>query len=658
MQVAKLFASLGFQVDDSQLVVFEKRLRDARHSTAMFARNLRLVNTNLRSVRTSMSNLNSTMAANANIDKANRRISGSFSNIRSNVNRVITVYQSLEKASNRLIPILNRVRGIVQRGSNAWRDYTFNAVIARDALRSFTQQMNAARAAASRTINVNINQNTRNGRGGTGSGGAGQLGALAGGAALLRPMIGGLAAGGALGAGVAIKEIVTAGREIQKMDNTLLVSSRNNAEYARSLQFVNKTANYLGVDIVELGNAYARTLQATQKKLGLDVTEKMFTGMGELMTTMQLNTEDQKGVFRAVTQMFTKGKVQAEEMLQIAERGLPALQLIREATKQVYKVDDKGFDKMQQKGLLDPAKILPVVAENMAKMARNNDALNKALNSSVAGQTRFKNSLKQMSAEMSKAGLEKSLNDLFNGLADLLDILKPLAVNAAKAASGITDLSKAIGTLVSDHKAFFTFVGGAILLFGRWRAASLLGGSAFSIFARMVSTGIVLMMKAWNRFPLLLLLTGLFEFGLAYRDHLKGKNTWVTVLINSLVILISTFRRMGYEFETSLLNMKIKWLEFQRGIGIVPEIGKGLQSPRQAMGQAATTLNPALTANPLFYLGNILYKGIQARNNMANQPMPNVAQSLNITIEPLTVRFPDGSTQKLNLNIGGAAIKR
>lgn len=650
MQVAKLFASLGFQVDDSQLVVFEKRLKDVRHSTAMFARNLRLVNTNLRSVRTSMANLNSTMAANLNVAKANQRISGSFNNIRSNVNRVVTVYRSLETASNRLIPILNRIRSIVWQGSNAWRTYALNATIARDALRSFTQQMNAARAAA-RNINVNINQNNRGGHGGQGSGGsaAGQAGLLAGGAALLRPMVGGLAAGGAIGAGVAIKEIITAGREMQKMDNVLLVSSRNSAEYAKSLEYVRKTANYLGVDIVELGNAYAKTLQATQKKLGLDVTEKMFTGMGELMTTMQLNTEDQKGVFRAVTQMFTKGKIQAEEMLQIAERGLPALQLIREATKQVYKTDDKGFEKLQLKGLLDPARILPVVAENMAKMARNNDALNNSLKSSVAGQSRFKNSLKEMSYALSQAGLDKAISELFTGLSKLLDVVRPLAVQTTKAALGIIELSKAITSAVSEHKAFFAIVVGIPVALTVLRGSMILTVGRWWILVKAITLGLKLINFAAKKIAILAILWGIYEFGLAYREHLSGKNNWVTVLISSLTLIIAKLDILRLKFKSTILDMQISWLKGQRFLGLVPKIGEKA-TEGQKFGQIVT--------NPMTYTGLPAIMSALTAFSPKPPPVPPVdpMKTLNIKIEPLTIVMPNGTTQQVP--VGGAFTKK
>ena len=661
MQVAKLFATLGFQVDDSQLVVFENRLRAVRTSTAMFSRNLVNVNTHLRSVRTSMSNLNNTMAANLNVNKANARISGSFNNIRSNVQRVVRAFDSLETASNKIVPILNRVRGIVHRGSNAWETYAINAIAARAALQAFSAQLASTRAAAG-NINVRVNQNNGgsprpNGGGAGGLGGAGSAAAGGAAGALLRPMLGGWAAGGLLGAGFAVKELITAGREMQRMDNVMLVSSRNTQEYARSLAFVNKTAQYLGVNIVELGDAYGKTLQASQKSLSLDQTEKMFTGIGELMTTMQLDTEKQQGVFRAFTQMFTKTKVQAEEVIQIAERGLPMMQLVKEAAMEVYKVDDAGYQKMVTKGLLETAKIAPVVADKMGKLARNNGALAKALVASNAGQQRFQNSLRVLSYALTKAGLDKALNDLFMGLGAVVEILTPFATNLVKAVSGVISIVKILGTFIGEHKKLIATLAAGVFFIMKWRAAAILGGSAFSIMARVVTAGLYSMGNASKKFPLLLMLYALYEFGVAYADHMNGKTSWVSVLISWTESAIAAFDNLAARFELAITTMENRWVKFQDVIGLQPAVGSGGgQSPFQNFGSRAlssmTSLNPASQMTNFFsdwLLDKIFKEKVSAQ----------VAPTNHITFEPLTLNVtnPDGSKGKYTLDVRSATGK-
>ena len=663
MQVAKLFATLGFQVDDSQLVVFETRLREVRHSTAMFARNLRVVNTNLRSVRTSMSNLNTTMAANLNVSKANGRISGSFNNIRSNVQRVVRAFDSLETASNKIIPILNRVRGIVHRGSNAWETYATNAIVARAALQAFSAQLASTRAAAG-NINVRVNQNNGSPRPhGGGAGGLGGTGAAAAGGAagaLLRPMLGGWAAGGLLGAGFAVKELITAGREMQKMDNIILVSSRNTAEYSRRMQFVSKTAKYLGVNIVELGNAYGKTLQASQKVLNLSQTEKMFTGIGELMTTMQLNAEDQKGVFRAVTQMFTKTKIQAEEVLQIAERGLPALQLIKEAAMEYYKVDSKGYDKLVTKGLIETAKIMPIVADKMAKLSRNNDALAKALKASNAGQERFKNNLRVLSYALTKAGLDKALNDLFTGLANLVEILTPFATNLVKAASGVISMAKILGTFISEHKKLIATLAAGVFFIMKWRAAAILGGSAFSIMARIVTAGLYSMGNASKKFPLLLMLYALYEFGVAYADHMNGKTSWVSVLISWTESAIAAFDNLAARFELAISIMENRWVKFQDMLGLQPSVGSA-SGANNMQSFLQGVIKPTASAGGL--VSNVIDSLLQVRANNLNEVQARESAAKNnpltsFEIKPLTITVNNNGVYSTHqLPVAGATNK-
>ena len=50
MQIASLFASLGFKVDTKGLDAFQSKLRDVRGDTALFARNARVLAENLRSM--------------------------------------------------------------------------------------------------------------------------------------------------------------------------------------------------------------------------------------------------------------------------------------------------------------------------------------------------------------------------------------------------------------------------------------------------------------------------------------------------------------------------------------------------------------------------------------------------------------------------------
>ena len=141
----------------------------------------------------------------------------------------------------------------------------------------------------------------------------------------------GMLAGGAVTAGVALKETVSAGRERIKSQNVMLMAAEDQNQYAKSLEFVRKESHRLGQDTTEMGMAFGKVLQSAKGKMDFKEVQNTFTAFGEMMVAMGSNVEDQKGVYRALTQMLSKGKIEAEEEGQMAERGLPAKELVKKA---------------------------------------------------------------------------------------------------------------------------------------------------------------------------------------------------------------------------------------------------------------------------------------------------------------------------------------
>ena len=64
--------------------------------------------------------------------------------------------------------------------------------------------------------------------------------------------------------------------------------------------------------------------------LGGKYLEKNIIAVGDAVSAVGGNTETLNGVATALTQISMKGKVSAEEMQQLAERGIPAYKLLAE----------------------------------------------------------------------------------------------------------------------------------------------------------------------------------------------------------------------------------------------------------------------------------------------------------------------------------------
>lgn len=104
-----------------------------------------------------------------------------------------------------------------------------------------------------------------------------------------------------------------------------------------------------------------------------------------------------------------------------------------------------------KRGLLDPSKLLPSVADKLAKIAENGGALEEALHNSQVAQERFNNSLREFSYALMKLGLDEFLAGMFN-LGN--KVIPPLLTGFKwlfKAIKSFYSIIRALGEWVIDH---------------------------------------------------------------------------------------------------------------------------------------------------------------------------------------------------------------
>lgn len=426
-QIASMFASLGFKVDKTGLTEFSLALRKAREDTVKWGRSTGILSKRIRSLRDAVKGLNTALGQ-TQIGKANRNLNETYRLLAINVNKVNKNLRGLVYIRKDVTNAIGKINSSVIAGVPHWERYA-NAI--RRSRLELTRLSNRSRVPPIPPNPSNRNRSNgnggagggsgfgRNGRGGRGNSVGEGLQDLA--SNFLPTQL--LGRGGAIGAvglaiGYAGKKTVDAGRDVNKMRIVLQMASKDAEDLAHNFEFVKKTSQEMGIDVVEFGQAYAKMLSATRDNSILSNKDKemMFSNLSKYMVTIGASTDDQKGIFRALTQMFTKGKVQAEEMLQMAERGVPAAIEIKRAAIEGLKMTEEQFNKAQQKGQLDPTKLLPIMSENLAKLATQTGAYDKATNSSVASQQRFYNNLKLLADVIYQGGVDQALSDVFNFL--------------------------------------------------------------------------------------------------------------------------------------------------------------------------------------------------------------------------------------------------
>ena len=531
-KIASLFASVGFDIDTTNLTKLDDHLKAIRGNTANLTRNLRIANTQL---NTTASRMRSLARAAEAVTKFNN-LGGKYVTLAVKVKDAEVAIARFGRVLKLIEPRLDSTN---LRLSTTIRSYLQLARAVRQANQELSRTPNrpphpipplGGGSSGSRT----------SGRTNTGFG-AGFLGGLASTVGRFTPT--GLVGSTALTAGaVGVNEIRKAGQDQQRMENLLLFSTKSQEEYARSLKYVRDEAERLGLNSVELGKAFAQVNMSAREKIPETQRKKMFTEMSEYIMVTGAGQDDQKLIFKAVNQMFSLGRIMAEEMNQLTERGVPR-QMIYDVAKEVYNVKSTAeVLKLQEKGQLDPAKILPKVFEQFAKQARDTGAYDKMMGSSIVAQNKFMEQLRQMSDQIMDAGLDKAFAAFFNTLTAGLPYLTTFVKGVGGVFKGISELVKvvwsvvtAIGDFIGQHPKVVGTLSVYLLMFAmlitKVKGATL----SFGILGKVLAT-------LGRRIPLIAMLLALFYLFKEYDRYMKGEDSWMANFADWMIYLAETAR--------------------------------------------------------------------------------------------------------------------
>jgi tape measure domain-containing protein len=180
--------------------------------------------------------------------------------------------------------------------------------------------------------------------------------------------------------------------ERSRMALTFLIGSSGQAN--EQFDSLRKEAAGLGLDVERTQHSFQKLI-AAQFSVG---KSRELVRMGADLQAIGANAEDVEGVLLAMTQIKSKNKLQAEEMLQLQERGISAELVYAALGKQLGKTREE-LDKMQRLGQIkgDPA-IEAIIGAVKAKTGVTNtgDAGKTFADTSITGMTnvmlgRFKN---------------------------------------------------------------------------------------------------------------------------------------------------------------------------------------------------------------------------------------------------------------------------
>lgn len=103
---------------------------------------------------------------------------------------------------------------------------------------------------------------------------------------------------------------------VEKAQNRLGVAFQGDtAKVAREINFLNAQADRLGFTFESLADGYGKiSIAASSANFTVEDTRKLFTSLAEAARVNGSSMDEMNGVLRAVDQMLSKGKIQAEEL--------------------------------------------------------------------------------------------------------------------------------------------------------------------------------------------------------------------------------------------------------------------------------------------------------------------------------------------------------
>lgn len=217
-------------------------------------------------------------------------------------------------------------------------------------------------------------------------------------------------------------------KAIDGLNKALAQVTETTENFSKAKTFVANVAEEAGVEILGLTKSYTKFLAAAKTtNLTGAQTENIFRQVAKAGSVLGLSTDDINGSFRALEQILSKGKVQAEEIRgQLGERLPGAFQILAES----MGLSTAELSKQLELGNVLSEEVLPKFAAQLEK-TYGLDQVDR-VETLTAAQNRLGNSWTSFveSVENGSGIISKALISIFGGVSDLLEGFKLLNLSA------------------------------------------------------------------------------------------------------------------------------------------------------------------------------------------------------------------------------------
>jgi tape measure domain-containing protein len=249
---------------------------------------------------------------------------------------------------------------------------------------------------------------------------------------------------GTLVSGYLINSFIEAAASAERMN--VAFGSVFGGDAASQMGFVRDEAKRLGLDLQASADAY-KSISAAAKGSAISnaMVKEVFIGVSEGAAALQLSSEQTSGALTALSQMISKGKVQAEELRgQLGERIPGAFQIAARA----MNMTTSELDKFMSDGKLTAELFIPRFAAQMRK--EFGPAAMDAANSFSAARNRFNNAVFDFEVGVGSV-LLPALSDLMLAFKPVIDVMGQFFRENQE---GISEIIKLVPWLVGGFIAW------------------------------------------------------------------------------------------------------------------------------------------------------------------------------------------------------------
>lgn len=165
-------------------------------------------------------------------------------------------------------------------------------------------------------------------------------------------------------------------KQQQALVNSMKASTGSATQSAAALDFVSQVAKDLGLNFQSAAEGFQRlTASATANGVAMADQQRLFLEVSRAATSMQIAPAVVDRAMTALSQSFSKGRFQAEELRQQLAEAIPGVvprfqKAVMDMTRNT-ELAGKSFDQLLQGGLLDVKRFLPAMIQAFAEMGKN-----------------------------------------------------------------------------------------------------------------------------------------------------------------------------------------------------------------------------------------------------------------------------------------------